>query len=127
MSFLSKAYMTNTFIMEGSESPEQIVRSLDNGILVVKMGGGQVNTVTGDFVFEVPAGSLIKKGKKSDPIRGATLTGNGPRVLQSIDMVGNDLGYSIGTCGKDSQSVPVSDAMPTIRIPEIVVGGVPDK
>ncbi len=119
--------MTNTFIMEGSASPEQIVRSLDNGILVVKMGGGQVNTVTGDFVFEVQEGYLIEKGKKSDPIRGATLTGNGPRVLQSIDMVGNDLGYSIGTCGKDSQSVPVSDAMPTLRIPEIVVGGVPDK
>lgn len=119
--------MTNTFIMEGSVSPEEIVRSLDSGILVAKMGGGQVNTVTGDFVFDVQEGYLIAKGKKSDPIRGATLTGNGPRVLQSIDMVGNDLGYSIGTCGKDAQSVPVSDAMPTIRIPELVVGGIPHK
>jgi TldD protein len=119
--------MTNTFIQEGISSPEQVVSSLDKGILVEKMGGGQVNTVTGDFVFDVQEGYLIEKGKKSDPIRGATLTGNGPQILMSIDMVGNDLGYSIGTCGKDSQSVPVSDAMPTIRIPEMVVGGAVDE
>ena len=115
--------MTNTFIAKGEHSPEQIIRSLDRGLLVENMGGGQVNTVTGDFVFDVQEGYLIEKGKKGEPVRGATLTGNGPEILRSIDMVGSDMGFSIGTCGKDSQGVPVSDAMPTIRIPEMVVGG----
>lgn len=115
--------MTNTFIAEGSTPPDRILSSVEKGLLVVKMGGGQVNTVTGDFVFDVQEGYLIEKGRKGAPVRGATLTGNGPQILKSIDMVGNDLGFSIGTCGKDSQGVPVSDAMPTIRIPEIVVGG----
>jgi TldD protein len=115
--------MSNTLIAKGETSPEKIVLSLEKGLIVKKMGGGQVNTVTGDFVFDVQEGYLIEKGRKGEPVRGATLTGNGPEILKSIDMVGNDLGFSIGTCGKDSQGVPVSDAMPTIRIPEIVVGG----
>lgn len=118
--------MTNTFIAKGSMSPDDILSSLDNGILVEKMGGGQVNTVTGDFVFDVQEGYLIEKGKKGERVRGATLTGNGPSVLESIDMVADDLGFSIGTCGKDAQGIPVSDAMPTVRIPEIVVGGAYD-
>jgi len=115
--------MTNTFIAPGTHNPEEIMRSVDQGLLVVKMGGGQVNTVTGDFVFDVQEGYLIRNGQKDDLVRGATLTGNGPQVLKSIDMVGTDLGFSIGTCGKDAQGVPVTDAMPTVRIPEIVVGG----
>jgi TldD protein len=115
--------MTNTFIAAGDMPPEAVLRSLEKGLLVEKMGGGQVNTVTGDFVFDVQEGYLIEKGMKGDPVRGATLTGNGPGVLESIDMVANDLGFSIGTCGKDAQGVPVSDGMPTIRVPEIVVGG----
>ncbi len=115
--------MSNTYISEGETSTAQILSSLEKGLLVEKMGGGQVNTVTGDFVFDVQEGYLIEKGKKGEPVREATLTGNGPQILKSIDMVGNDLGFAIGTCGKDSQGVPVSDAMPTIRIPEIVVGG----
>lgn len=115
--------MTNTFISPLSDDPEDIIRSVDQGLLVVKMGGGQVNTVTGDFVFDVQEGYLIRNGKKDELVRGATLAGNGPEVLKAIDMVGSDLGFSIGTCGKDSQGVPVTDAMPTIRIPEIVVGG----
>ncbi len=115
--------MTNTFITEGRTPAEQILRSTDEGLLVEKMGGGQVNTVTGDFVFEVQEGYLIEKGSKGEPVRGATLTGNGLQVLQTIDMVGDDLGFSIGTCGKDAQGVPVTDAMPTLRIPEIIVGG----
>ena len=115
--------MSNTFIAEGGLSPEEVLRSLQKGLFVEKMGGGQVNTVTGDFVFDVQEGYLIENGMKGEPVRGATLTGNGPEVLQSVDMVADDLGFSIGTCGKDSQGVPVSDAMPTIRIPEIVVGG----
>jgi TldD protein len=115
--------MTNTFIAPGTDNPENILASVDEGLLVVKMGGGQVNTVTGDFVFDVQEGYLIRDGREGDMVRGATLTGNGPEVLKSIDMVGSDLGFSIGTCGKDAQGVPVSDAMPTVRIPEMVVGG----
>lgn len=115
--------MTNTFIAPSADDPEAIIRSVDMGLLVVKMGGGQVNTVTGDFVFDVQEGYLIKNGRKDEMVRGATLAGNGPEVLKAIDMVGSDLGFSIGTCGKDSQGVPVTDAMPTLRIPEIVVGG----
>lgn len=115
--------MTNTFIKPGSTPPERIVSSVDRGLLVTKMGGGQVNTVTGDFVFEVQEGYLIENGSAGDLVREATLTGNGPQALISIDMVGDDLGFSIGTCGKDAQGVPVSDGMPTVRIPELVVGG----
>ncbi len=115
--------MTNTFIERGESSPEEILKSTPKGLFVKKMGGGQVNTVTGDFVFDVQEGYVINNGKVGELVRGATLTGNGPEVLKSIDMVGSDLGFSIGTCGKDNQGAPVSDAMPTIRIPEIVVGG----
>jgi TldD protein len=115
--------MSNTLIAPGEDDPDAILRDTPYGVLVKKMGGGQVNTVNGDFVFEVSEGYLIRDGKKGDPIRGATLTGNGPQVLQSIDRVGNDLGFGIGTCGKDAQGVPVSDAQPTLRIPEIIVGG----
>ncbi|MBI4949961.1 MAG: TldD/PmbA family protein [Deltaproteobacteria bacterium] len=115
--------MTNTIIAPGKDDPEAIIRSLDKGLFVKKMGGGQVNTVNGDFVFEVTEGYLIENGKIGEMVRGATLTGNGPEVLMNIDMVGTDLGFSIGTCGKDAQGVPVSDAQPTLRIPEITVGG----
>ncbi|MCL4537891.1 MAG: TldD/PmbA family protein [Nitrospirae bacterium] len=115
--------MTNTFIAQGNRSPDEVIRSVTKGLLVKKMGGGQVNTVTGDFVFEVQEGYIIENGGIGEPVRGATLVGNGPEVLKSIDMVASDLGFSIGTCGKDGQGVPVSDAMPTLRIPEMVVGG----
>ncbi len=115
--------MTNTMIAPGASDPDSIIRSLDRGLFVKKMGGGQVNTVNGDFVFEVTEGYLIEGGRVGEPVRGATLTGNGPEVLMNIDMVGADLGFGIGTCGKDAQGVPVSDAQPTLRIPEIVVGG----
>jgi TldD protein len=116
--------MTNTYIKPQDASPEDIIADTKSGILVVKMGGGQVNTVNGDFVFEVSEGYLIENGKVTEPIRGVSLIGNGPEVLKNIDAVGNDLGFSIGTCGKDGQGVPVTDGMPTIRIPEITVGGV---
>lgn len=116
--------MTNTMILPGESGPGEILRSTPKGLFVKKMGGGQVNTVNGDFVFEVSEGYLIENGAVGEAVRGATLTGNGPQVLLSIDMVGSDLGFSIGTCGKDGQGAPVSDAQPTLRIPEIVVGGV---
>ncbi|WP_333652267.1 TldD/PmbA family protein [Dissulfurispira sp.] len=115
--------MTNTFIAPGSLSQDEVIRSVNKGLIVKKMGGGQVNTVTGDFVFEVQEGYIIENGMIGEPVRGATLIGNGPEVLKSIDMVASDLGFSVGTCGKDGQGVPVSDAMPTLRIPEMVVGG----
>ncbi|QJA06245.1 TldD/PmbA family protein [Thermosulfurimonas marina] len=115
--------MANTFIAPGPHEPEEIIRSVDRGLLVKKMGGGEVNPVTGDFVFEVTEGYLLEGGEVGEPVRGATLAGNGPEVLRIIDMVGRDLGFGLGTCGKDGQGVPVSDAQPTLRIPELLVGG----
>ena len=115
--------MTNIFIAAGKSRPEEIINSVDKGLLVVKMGGGQVDTVNGNFVFEVSEGYLLKSGRMSDMVQGATLIGNGPRIIKEIDMVGDDLGFDVGTCGKDGQGVPVSDAQPTVRIPRIIVGG----
>ncbi len=115
--------MTNTMIHPGDLNPEEIIRKAASGLFVKKMGGGQVNTVTGDFVFNVSEGYMIEHGTVGEPIRGATLIGNGPKILSSIEDVGNDLGYSIGTCGKDGQGVPIADAQPTLLIPKITVGG----
>jgi TldD protein len=115
--------MTNTLIAPGKSDPGEIVRSVAGGLFVRRMGGGQVNTVNGDFVFEVSEGYLIENGVVGEPVRGATLTGNGPEVLKKITMVGSDLGFGIGTCGKDGQGVPVSDAQPTLLISGITVGG----
>ncbi len=115
--------MTNTMILPGGTDPGEILRATAAGLFVKRMGGGQVNTVNGDFVFKVLEGYLIEGGEAAEPVRGATIVGNGPEVLKSIDMVGSDLGFGIGTCGKDSQGVPISDAQPTLRIPEITVGG----
>jgi TldD protein len=115
--------MSNTMILPGRDDPAAIMASVDDGLLVRKMGGGQVDTVRGDFVFEIQEGYLIEKGQIGPMVRNATMMGNGPKVLKEIDMAGTDLGFGIGTCGKDGQGVPVADAQPTIRIPEIVVGG----
>jgi TldD protein len=115
--------MTNTIIAPGELDPGEIIASISRGLLVSKMGGGQVNTVNGQFVFEVSEGYMIEGGKIERPVRGAILTGKGPEILTEIDMVGNDLGFGIGTCGKDGQGVPVADAQPTLRIPQITVGG----
>ncbi len=115
--------MSNTLILPGHADPEAIIASVDSGVLVRKMGGGQVDTVRGDFVFEIQEGYLIEKGRIGPMVRNATMMGNGPKALKDIDMVGNDLGFGIGTCGKDDQGVPIADAQPTLRIPEIIVGG----
>ncbi|WP_022671108.1 TldD/PmbA family protein [Hippea alviniae] len=115
--------MSNTYILPGEDNPDDIVASVDKGLLVKRMGGGQVNPITGDFVFEVAEGYLIEKGKIKHMVRGATLIGNGPKVLEEIDMVGNDFGVEVGTCGKSGQGVPVTDGEPTVRIPSIMVGG----
>jgi TldD protein len=115
--------MTNTYIAPGQDDPAQILRDTKKGIFVKAMGGGQVNTVTGDFVFAVTEGYLIEDGRLGAPIRGATLVGNGPQIMQTVDRVGTDLGFATGTCGKDGQGAPVTDAQPTLRIPEMTVGG----
>ncbi len=115
--------MSNTLIAPGQDDPEQILRQTNSGLFVTRMGGGQVNTVNGDFTFEVQEGYEIENGKLGAPVRGASLMGNGPKILETIDRVGSDLGFSIGTCGKNSQEAPVESAQPTVRIPEIVVGG----
>lgn len=106
--------MANTYIAPGKADPEGLIRAVSEGVLVRKMGGGQVNTSTGDFVFEVAEGYLIQDGDVGPMIRGATLTGNGPDVLRRVSAVGRDLGFTIGTCGKEGQGVPVSDAQPTL-------------
>src|SRR3989338_1329572 len=115
--------MSNTFIGSGPDDPKLILASVQNGLLVRRMGGGQVNPVTGDFVFEVEEGYLLENGKIKSLVRGASLLGNGPEVLKTIDLVGNDMGFGVGTCGKDGQGVPVSDGQPTIRIPKLLIGG----
>jgi len=115
--------MSNTLIAPGATPPEEIIKGVAQGLFVRNMGGGQVNTVNGNFVFEVSEGYLIENGRVTEPVRGATLTGNGPEVLKKITMVGNDLGFGIGTCGKEGQGVPVSDAQPTLLISGITVGG----
>lgn len=114
--------MTNTFIAPGKTDPQEIINSIQHGLLVKRMGGGEVNVTNGDFVFEVSEGYLIENGKVKHPVRGAILTGNGPKVLEIIDMVGNDLHFIPGVCGKYDHA-PVSDAQPTMRIPKIIVGG----
>jgi TldD protein len=116
--------MTNTIILPGRTPPEEILRSVPRGLFVRKMGGGQVNPVTGDFMFEVAEGYRIENGRRGEPVRGATITGNGPDALSMIDMVGSDLGFGLGTCGKEGQGVPVGDAQPTLRFgpPYITVG-----
>jgi TldD protein len=115
--------MRNTMIAPGNADPAEILASTPRGLYVTTMGGGQVNTLNGEFVFEVSEGYLIENGKIGKAVRGATLIGNGPDVLMNIDAVGSDLGFAIGTCGKEGQWVPISDAQPTIRIKELTIGG----
>ncbi len=116
--------MRNTFLAAGNEAPEAILRDLDRGLLVKRMGGGQVDTVTGNFVFQVTEGYWVENGVAKYPVKNATLSGCGPEVLKGLTRIGSDLHhFDIGTCGKDGQGVPVSDALPTILCPALVVGG----
>jgi len=116
--------MRNTFLAPGDESPEAILKDLDRGLLVKHMGGGQVDTVTGNFVFQVTEGYWVEQGEVRYPVKNATLSGCGPEVLKQLTRIGSDLHhFDIGTCGKDGQGVPVSDALPTILCPALVVGG----
>ena len=115
--------MTTTMIARGTSDPAAILASVPDGIFVKGMGGGQVDVVSGNFAFEITECYRIRDGKQAEPLRGATLVGQGPKLMSEIDMVGSDLGYSVGTCGKDGQGAPVADAQPTLRIPSVVVGG----
>ena len=115
--------MTNTYVASGSEDPAKILKDTSWGLFVASVGGGQVDTVSGNFVFHVREAYLIRNGELAEPVASAMLSGNGPQILKQIDRVGNDLGWSNGTCGKNSQSAPVTDAQPTLRMPQITVGG----
>jgi len=115
--------MTNTYVLEGEEDPEEIIRQTPHGVYCVQLGGGQVNTATGDFVFGITEAYMIENGEITDPIRSANLIGNGPETLQLIDAVGNDFDTWAGTCGKDGQGVPVSSGQPTLRVGAITIGG----
>jgi TldD protein len=117
--------MTNTYMLAGEHDPDEILKSVDNGIYAVNFGGGQVDITSGKFVFTCTEAYMIENGKIGAPVKGATLIGNGPDVLTRVSMIGNDMALDpgIGTCGKDGQGVPVGVGQPTIKIDNLTVGG----
>ena len=116
--------MTNTFVMNGETDPDDIISDTETGVYVAQLGGGQVNTATGDFVFGMTEAYLIENGQITEPLRESNLIGNGPDVLQNIEVIGNDFAMgSPGTCGKDGQGVPVGDGQPTLRVAALTIGG----
>ena len=116
--------MTNTFVTNGTIDPEDIIADTQHGVYVAQLGGGQVNTVTGDFVFGMTEAYLIENGEITEPLREGNLIGNGPEVLTEIDALGNDFEMgSPGMCGKDGQGVPVGDGQPTLRVKRLTIGG----
>jgi TldD protein len=117
--------MTNTYMLNGDKHPEEIIKSVKRGLYAVNFAGGQVDIVSGKFVFSAAEAYIIKDGKISYPVKGATLIGNGPDVLTRVSMIGNDMSLDpgIGTCGKEGQSVPVGVGQPTLRIDGLTVGG----
>ena len=117
--------MTNTFMLGGTADPKEIIASVKKGLYCANFGGGQVDIVSGKFVFSVTEGYLIEDGKITRPVKGATLIGAGSEALTKVGMVGNDMSLDpgIGTCGKDGQGVPVGVGQPTLRIDALTVGG----
>jgi TldD protein len=117
--------MTNTYMLAGQDSPDDIIRSVKRGLYAVNFGGGQVDITNGKFVFSASEAYLIEDGKITAPVKNATLIGNGPDVLTRVSMVGNDLQMDegVGTCGKDGQSVPVGVGIPTLKVDRMTVGG----
>lgn len=117
--------MTNTYMLAGSSTPEEIISSVKKGLYAVNFGGGQVDITSGKFVFSASEAYLIEDGKITTPVKGATLIGNGPDVLTKISMVGNDLKLDsgVGICGKEGQSVPVGVGQPTLKVDALTVGG----
>ena len=116
--------MTNTFVLNGKEEPDDIIRDTKHGVYIAKLGGGQVDTASGDFVFGMTEAYLIENGEITEPLRESNLIGNGPEVLKDIDLLGNDFAMgNPGTCGKDGQGVPVGDGQPTLRVRSLTIGG----
>jgi TldD protein len=116
--------MTNTFVLDGTDDEDEIIRATDYGVYVAEFGGGQVNPATGDFVFGMLEAYLIENGEITTPLREGNLIGNGPQVLRDIDMIAADFAMGRpGTCGKDGQGVPVGDGCPTLRVSALTVGG----
>jgi TldD protein len=116
--------MTNTFLMAGKDDPADIIAGTERGVFVKALGGGQVNTATGDFVFGMTEAYLIENGEITDPLREGNLIGNGPEVLTMIEAIGNDFAMGPpGMCGKDGQGVPVGDGVPTLRVQALTIGG----
>lgn len=123
--YLPMPRMTNTYMLPGGEQPENIIASVRKGIYAVNFGGGQVDITNGKFVFSISEAYIIENGKLKEPVKGATLIGNGPDALTRVKMIGNDLSLDsgVGTCGKDGQSVPVGVGQPTLLIEGLTVGG----
>jgi TldD protein len=121
--FLPLVRMTNTFLLAGTEDPDEIVAQTPYGIYVAQLSGGQVNTATGDFTFGTSEAYLIENGKLTAPLRDCQLIGNGPEILSRVDAVGTDFAMMPGTCGKDGQSVPVGCGQATMRVTGMTVGG----
>ena len=117
--------MTNTFMAGGDHDPEEMIKSVKNGVYAVDFGGGQVDITNGQFVFQCTEAYMIEDGKIGAPVKNATLIGHGPTVLEKISMIGNDfaLDDGAGVCGKGGQSVPVGVGQPSIKIDAITVGG----
>lgn len=117
--------MTNTYMLGGEHAPEDIISTVKSGVYAPNFGGGQVDITSGKFVFSTSEAYLIENGKVTKPVKGATLIGNGPEVMQKISMIGNDLALDrgVGVCGKDGQSVPVGVGQPTLKVDELTVGG----
>lgn len=124
-SHLPMPRMTNTYMLPGNYDPQEIIASVEDGLYAVNFGGGQVDITSGKFVFSASEAYLIENGKITQPVKGATLIGNGPDVLTRVSMVGNDLQLDtgVGMCGKEGQSVPVGVGQPTLRIDGLTVGG----
>jgi TldD protein len=117
--------MTNTYMLNGDKDPAEIIGSVRNGLYAANFGGGQVDIVSGKFVFSAAEAYMIENGKITYPVKGATLIGNGPDALTHVSMIGNDMSLDpgVGTCGKNGQSVPVGVGQPTLRIDGLTVGG----
>jgi TldD protein len=117
--------MTNTYMLGGDKSPEEIVASMKKGLYATNFGGGQVDITSGKFVFSASEAYWVENGKIQYPVKGATLVGSGPECLKQVSMIGNDmrLDSGVGVCGKEGQSVPVGVGQPTLRIEGLTVGG----
>jgi TldD protein len=117
--------MTNTVMLDGASSKDEMIASVKNGLYAVNFGGGQVDIVSGKFVFSASEAYLIENGRITAPVKGATLIGNGPDALTKVEMVGGDMALDpgIGTCGKNGQGVPVGVGQPTLKMRGLTVGG----